>query len=57
MREAQNNMSALVKKSDRTNSRNGREIFPKPARYCQDVGQSKYLTEHSKSSDGVEASM
>lgn len=41
--EAQNNVSTPVKKSDRTNSRNGREIFPKPEHYCQDVGQSKYL--------------
>ncbi len=47
-------MSALVKKSDRTNSRNGREIFPKLVYYCQHVGQSKYLTERSKSSEGVE---
>lgn len=51
--EGQNNVSALVKKSDRINSRNGREIFPKLVYYCQDVGQSKYLIQRSKSSESV----
>jgi len=53
VREGQNNVSALVQKSDRTNSRNGREIFPKLVHYCWDVGQSKYLIQRSKSSEGV----
>ena len=44
-----------MKKSDRTNSRNGREIFPELVYYCWDVGQSKYLIRRSKSSEGVEA--
>lgn len=48
-------MSAPVKKSDRTNSRNEREIFPKLVYYCQHVGQSKYLIQRSKSSEGVSA--
>jgi len=51
--EGQNNVSALVKKSNRANSRNGREIFPELVHYYPCVGQSKYLTQRSKSSEGV----